>query len=149
MKVYIDADGCPVVGITVDICKAEGIDVTIVCDTSHFFTSGHASVVMVDKGADSADMKIANLAGSGDIVITQDYGLAAMCLAKKCICVSQDGLIYDESNIDSLLLSRHIAKKIRNSGGKLKGPHKRTVQADEKFRSVLLTIIKKQKEGLK
>ena len=146
MKVFIDADGCPVVNITVAICRANGIDVTLVCDTSHHFASGYAKVVTVDKGADSADMALVNLASEGDIVITQDYGLAAMCLAKKCICLSQDGLIYDENNIDSLLLSRHIAKKIRRSGGRLRGPHKRTAQADEDFEAVLNDIISKNKK---
>ena len=91
-------------------------------------------------------MALVNLASEGDIVITQDYGLAAMCLAKKCICLSQDGLIYDENNIDSLLLSRHIAKKIRRSGGRLRGPHKRTAQADEDFEAVLNDIIRKNKK---
>lgn len=146
MKVFIDADGCPVVNITVAICRANGIDVTLVCDTSHYFATDYAKVMTVDKGADSADMALVNLASEGDIVITQDYGLAAMCLAKKCICLSQDGLIYDENNIDSLLLSRHIAKKIRRSGGRLRGPHKRTAQADEDFEAVLNDIIRNNKK---
>ena len=148
MQVYIDADGCPVVEITISICKQRNVPVTIVCDTSHFFSSDYADVVTVDKGSDSADMKVANLATNGDIVITQDYGLAAMCLAKRCICLSQNGMVYDESNIDSLLLSRHIAKKIRRSGGKLKGPHKRTNEENERFKAKLIEILNKfQKEG--
>ena len=148
MQVYIDADGCPVVDIAIDICKQRNIPVTLVCDTSHYFTSDYADVITVDKGPDSADMKVANLASKGDIVITQDYGVAAMCLAKRCICLSQNGLVYDESNIDSLLLSRHIAKKIRRSGGKLKGPHKRTNEENEKFRTKLTQILNLiQKEG--
>lgn len=142
MQVYIDADGCPVVAIAISICEPLGIPVTLVCDTSHEFSGSYATVVTVDKGADSADLKLANLAGRGDIVITQDYGLAAMCLAKKCVCISQDGLVYDESNIDSLLLSRHIAKKIRQGGGRLKGPKKRTAAADEQFRQKLIEIIR-------
>ena len=148
MQVYIDADGCPVVDIAIDICKQRSIPVTLVCDTSHYFTSDYADVITVDKGPDSADMKVANLAYKGDIVITQDYGVAAMCLAKRCICLSQNGLVYDSSNIDSLLLSRHIAKKIRRSGGKLKGPHKRTNEENEKFRAKLTQILNSiQKEG--
>lgn len=143
MQVLIDADGCPVVKLTIEICKAYSIPVTLVCDTSHLFSSDFASVVTVDKGADSADMALVNMALPGDIVVTQDYGLAAMCLAKRCKCLSQDGLEYDSQNIDSLLLSRHIAKKIRKSGGRLKGPHKRSSQADEAFKSKLEEIINK------
>ena len=76
-----------------------------------------------------------------DIVITQDYGLATMCISKKAVVLNQNGMIYTADNIDSLLFSRHIAKKIRNAGGRLKGPSKRTKQQDEDFASVLLSII--------
>ena len=148
MQVLIDADGCPVVRIAVEICKAHGIPVTLVCDTSHIFQQDYAKVITVDKGADSADMRLVNLIDKGDIVITQDYGLAAMCIARKAVCLSQDGLVYDDSNIEALLLSRHISKKIRKSGGRLKGPPKRDKSADIKFRNEFERIIKIQKEGL-
>lgn len=141
MKVFIDADGCPVVSITINICKKYNIPVTIVCDTSHEFNDGYSEVITVSKGADSADFKIVSLACENDIVITQDYGLAAMCLAKKCRVLSQDGMIYSDLNIDSLLMSRHISKKIRNAGGKLKGSSKRTKQQDIDFQNALLKLL--------
>lgn len=141
MKIIIDADGCPVVLITINICKKYNIPVTIVCDTSHEFYDDYAEVITVSKGADSADFKIVSLAFEDDIVITQDYGLAAMCLAKKCRVLSQNGLFYDDSNIDSLLLSRHTAKRIRNSGGRLKGSPKRTKQQDMDFQNALLQLL--------
>lgn len=121
MKVYIDADGCPVVHITVKICRQFNLPVTIVCDTSHIFYDEYADVITVGKGSDSADFKIVSLVSKNDIVITHDYGLAAMCLAKCCNVLNQNGMIYSSSNIDALLLSRHTAKKIRNSGGRLRG----------------------------
>ena len=83
-----------------------------------------------------------NLAGKGDIAITQDYGLAAMCLSRNVFAVNQNGLIYDNNNIDSLLLSRHTAKKIRRSGGRLKGPAKRTKQQDDDFINALTALIR-------
>ncbi len=141
MEVFIDADGCPVVDITVGICRKYCIPVTIVCDTSHLFSSDYAKVITVEKGADSADMAVVNMVSSSDIVITQDYGLAAMCLARRCICLSQNGLVYDSTNIDSLLMSHHIAKKVRRSGGRLKGPHKRTAQQDEDFAARFIEIL--------
>ncbi|MDE6148476.1 MAG: YaiI/YqxD family protein [Ruminococcus sp.] len=141
MKVLIDADGCPVVSITIKLCKKYNILVTIVCDTSHEFYDDYAKVITVSKGADSSDFKIVSLAFENDIVITQDYGLAAMCLAKKCKVLSQDGMFYDNSNIDSLLLSRHTAKKIRNAGGRLKGNPKRTKQQDIDFENALLQLL--------
>ncbi|MGN1133484.1 MAG: YaiI/YqxD family protein [Oscillospiraceae bacterium] len=141
MRIIIDADGCPVTCIAIDLAKQKNIPVVIVCDISHEFSDDYAEVITVDKGADSADFKIANMTNADDIVITQDYGLAAMCLSKKSEVLNQDGMIYTSDNIDSLLLSRHMAKKIRNSGGRLKGPSKRTKQQDKEFISVLLSII--------
>lgn len=141
MRILIDADGCPVTNIAVSTAKSYGLECFIVCDSSHIFSSDYAKVITVDKGADSADMKLVNIAAKGDIAVTQDYGLAAMCLARKVLALDQNGRIYDDSNIDALLLSRHTAKKIRRSGGRLKGPHKRTPQQDEDFKAALTKLI--------
>lgn len=141
MKILIDADGCPVTKIALSLAKEREIPVVIVCDTAHEFNDSYAKIVVVDKGADSADFKLVNLANSGDVVITQDYGLAAMCLSKCANVLNQNGLVYTSDNIDSLLLSRHTAKKIRNSGGRLKGPSKRTKQQDEDFKKALLKFL--------
>lgn len=141
MKILIDADGCPVVKITVDIAKKHNIPVAIICDTAHEFSGDYTQVITVGKGADSADFKLVNMTYEKDIVITQDYGLAAMCLAKKAYVLNQNGLIYTADNIDALLLSRHTAKKIRNAGGRLKGGPKRTKQQDKDFEAALMSII--------
>lgn len=142
MRILIDADGCPVVNIAVNIAEKYDLECIIICDSSHIFRSDYAKVVTVDKGADSSDFKLVNLAEKGDIAITQDYGLAAMCLSRNVFAVSQNGLVYDNDNIDSLLLSRHTAKKIRRSGGRLKGPPKRTKQQDDDFSSALTALVR-------
>jgi hypothetical protein len=137
MEIFIDADGCPVVGITVDFAKKHGIPVTVVCDTSHQISYEGVKTVTVDKGADSADFKLANLIGKGDIAVTQDYGLAAMCLAKNAYALNQNGLVYTDDNIGALLDSRHTAKKIRMSGGRIKGPKKRQNSQNDDFLAAL------------
>ena len=96
------------------------IDCVILCDTSHVFERAGAKTITVSKGNDSVDFALVNMVQAGDIVITQDYGLAAMCLARKAIPVSQDGMVYTGDNIDALLLARHTAKKIRMAGGRQK-----------------------------
>ena len=126
MKILIDADGCPVVDITVQMAKKYHIECFILCDTAHFFEKDGATILTFPKGADSVDFALVNRVSSGDIVVTQDYGLAAMCLSKNAIVISQDGMEYTADNIDAMLLARHTAQKIRNSGGRLKGPKKRT-----------------------
>ena len=133
MTVFIDADGCPVVDITVSLCGKYNIDCVIICDTSHIFNVPGARTVTVEKGSDSADFKLANMIGKNDIAVTQDYGLAAMCLARGARAISQNGLVYNDKNIDELLFSRYVSKKIRLSGGRLKGPSKRRKEQDIKF----------------
>ena len=143
MKIFIDADGCPVVHETINISKQYNIECLIICDTAHVFNTEYAQVIMVDKGADSVDFKLVNMIRPGDIVITQDYGLAAMCLSKNTYVLNQNGLEYANDNISSLLEFRAIAKKARNSGGRLKGPHKRTTENDKAFKNKLISIIEK------
>lgn len=141
MKLLIDADGCPVVDIAVGIAKKHRLECLILCDTSHVFEKEGASTLVFSKGADSVDFALVNIASSGDIVITQDYGLAAMCLSKKALVLNQDGKEYTVENIDGLLSFRHTAKKIRNAGGRLKGPSKRTPAQDEAFKAALNRIL--------
>ena len=141
MKILIDADGCPVVKQATQIAKGNNIEVVIFCDTSHIINSGYAEVVTVSKGADSVDFALVNTVKSGDIVITQDYGLAAMCLARKAIPVSQNGMVYTDKNIDQLLFTRYVSKKIRKAGGRMKGPSKRTPEQDKAFAAALEKLI--------
>lgn len=137
MRVLIDADGCPVVDETVASARRFGVECLILCDTSHSFQRESARTLTFSKGADSVDFALVNLLTPGDLVITQDYGLAAMCLARRGRVLSQDGMEYTADNIDGLLLARHTAKKIRNGGGRLKGTSKRTAGQDAAFQAAL------------
>lgn len=141
MKLLVDADACPVIDLTVREANRRKIPVILVTDTSHVLTGINAQIVTVEKGNDSADFKLVNLVEKGDLVITQDYGLAAMVLAKGGKAINQNGLIYSQQNIDTLLFTRHIAKKVRMSGGHTKGPRKRTKQQDEDFLFALQRIL--------
>lgn len=118
MRVFIDADGCPVVGCAIRVAKRFGIPVLLLCDTAHEFTREGAQTITVSKGADSADFALVNLLHPGDAVVTQDYGLAAMCLARGALPIHQDGKRYTAENVDALLLARHTAKKsgVREGG---------------------------------
>ncbi len=145
MKIFIDADGCPVVDQTISLARKYEVECVIICDTAHIFKREGASTVVVEKGADSVDFKLVNMLSRGDIAVTQDYGLAAMCLARGATPINQNGLIYNDKNIDELLFSRYVSKKVRQSGGRLKGPSKRTKEQDEKFVKVLEELLKKMK----
>lgn len=137
MKIYIDADGCPVVKNTLKIAKEFHILCVIICDTAHQIEHENAETIVVDKGADSVDFCLVNLIQKGDIAVTQDYGLAAMCLSKRAIVLDQDGKEYTNENISGLLEFRAVSKKIRQSGGRLKGIPKRTISQDIAFEQAL------------
>ena len=134
MTIYIDADACPVTRIAERIAEKHGIPVTLLCDTNHILTSEYSTVKTIGAGADAVDIALINLCQRGDIVITQDYGVAALALGKGARAIHQSGRWYTDDNIDSLLMERHLAKKARRSGKHhLKGPTKRTEEDDRRF----------------
>lgn len=141
MRILIDADGCPVVRQAVDIAKENKIEAIIFCDTSHIISSDYASVITVSKGADSVDFALVNRVKAGDIVITQDYGLAAMVLSKGGVPITQNGMVISDSNLTLLLTTRHESKKARMAGAHLKGPKKRTNDNDIAFCNALKALI--------
>lgn len=143
MQILIDADGCPVVDIAVKLARQNNIPCLILCDTSHIIEKPGAVTLVLSKGADSVDFALVNRVQKGDIVVTQDYGLAAMCLAKRALPINQDGREYTGENIDALLLARYTAKKVRSAGGRIKGPAKRREAQDKAFEEKLKNLIEK------
>ena len=98
MRVLIDADGCPVVNETISVSRRAGAECLILCDTAHHFEREGARTLTVSKGADSVDFALVNLVQAGDVVVTQDYGLAAMCLARGARILNQDGMEYTDAD---------------------------------------------------
>ena len=132
--IYIDADACPVTHIAEEIARRHGIPVTILCDTNHVMYSDYSTVKLIGAGADAVDLALINLCKAGDIVITQDYGVAALALGKGALAVHQSGKCFTDDNIGGLLMDRHLSKKARRSGKHhLKGPAKRTEEDDRRF----------------
>ena len=147
LKVLIDADGCPVVDIVVRICRHYKISCLLLCDTSHEFCREGVTTLIFDKGTDSVDYALANRVSSGDLVVTQDYGLASLCLARGASVLHQDGWEYTAENIDALLLSRYEARKQRASGGRLKGLRKRTHSQNAAFEAALHKLLQTAVQG--
>lgn len=143
MRIYVDADACPVVKITEQVACKYGLPVTLLCDTNHILTSDYSEVRVIGAGADAVDLALINLCQSGDIVVTQDYGVAAMALGKKTYPIHQNGWQYTAENIGRLLMERHMVKKARRSKKKvhLKGPARRTEENDDKFAAGLSHLI--------
>ena len=147
MKVLIDADACPVVDIAVALCKEFHIQCILLCDTAHELHREGVCTLVFDKGTDSVDFALVNRVDPGDIVVTQDYGLASMCLAKRARVLHQDGWEYSQDNISGLLEQRHAAKKYRAAGSRTKGPAKRRPEQDQSFRLALRAVFQQTVQG--
>ena len=148
MRIYIDADACPVTAITERIARDRSVPVTLLCDTNHSLHSDYSTVMVVGAGADAVDLALVNLCQRGDIVVTQDYGLAALALGKGAKAIHQSGMWYTDENIDSLLMERHLANKARRSGrSHWKGPARRTKEDDRRFAESLERLLETIKQG--
>ena len=142
MKVYVDADACPVTRIAEQVAKEHGIPVVLLCDTNHVLSSEYSEIRVIGAGADAVDIALINLCQRGDIVVTQDYGVAALALGKGAKAIHQSGRWYTDENIDGLLMERHMAKVARRkSKNHLKGPAKRTEADDRRFEESFRQLI--------
>jgi uncharacterized protein len=144
MKIYVDADACPVKDIIISEGTNAGIPIILVTSFSHFSSADQPSgveTIYVDSGADAADYRIMKLAGKGDIIVTQDYGLASLGLAKGCTVLHHNGYSYTHDNIDQLLQSRYLSAMARKSGKRTKGPKPFTSEDREKFREHFQMIL--------
>jgi len=142
MRIIVDADACPGRTIIEKLGKEHKLDVIMYCDLNHVLNSDYSIIKYVDSGFQSVDMAVANEAKTKDIVVTQDFGVAAMVLGKKAYAISPKGYIYDDENIDRLLFERHMSQKVRRSGGKTANPKKRSREDDERLQKNLLKLIK-------
>lgn len=142
MHIYVDADACPVKDAVLRVAREVKLPVTMLIDTSHELRGEGFSVITVGKGPDAVDLKLMNLAVKGDVVVTQDYGLAALALGKGCRAINQNGLVYSGENIDFLLAERHNSAKLRRAGGKSGKQKKRTSQQNELFEKNFRLLIR-------
>ena len=141
LKILVDADACPrpVLQICRSVGHQYGIPVWTVASFNHNITSDHH--VVVGNDPQEVDIKVINLTEAGDVVVTQDWGLAAMVLSKGARCLTPNGREYRPDRIDFLLEEREAKAKIRRAGGRTRGPKKRTGEDDKRFEACLLRII--------
>ncbi|GGG18976.1 UPF0178 protein [Lysinibacillus alkalisoli] len=133
IHVLIDADACPVTDIVIRVSSDYEIEPILFCDTSHRIERENVKTITVDKGRDAVDFALLETLTPNDIVVTQDYGLAAMALAKRGFAIDQNGREFTNENIDSLLYTRFVGQQIRQAGGRTKGPKKRKKENNSAF----------------
>lgn len=144
MKIYVDADACPVKDIIITEGTKAKIPVILVTSFSHFSNAEQPSgveTIYVDSGADAADYRIMKLAEKDDLIVTQDYGLASLGLAKGCTVLHHTGYTYTNENIDQLLQTRYLSAMARKSGKRTKGPKPFTSEDREKFKELFIKAI--------
>ena len=141
--ILVDADACPVVRQVEDAARKYALPMTLLCDEHHLMHSEYAQVRHVSSGADAVDIALMNLCKRGDIVVTQDYGVAAMALGKGAYAMHHSGKQYTNDNIDMMLMERHLAKKARRASGKhhLRGPAKFTDEDKQHFAAAFESLI--------
>ena len=142
MRIIVDADACPGKSFIEKAARENDIEVIMFCDLNHVINSDYSSIKYIDSGFQKVDMAVANECRENDIVITQDFGVAAMALGKKAFAIGTKGHIYDNNNIDKLLFERHLSSKIRRAGGRTFSPKKRSPEDDKRLYSNLVKIIK-------
>ena len=118
MQIFVDADACPVVDIVETIAEKYNISTTLLCDTNHILYSDYSDVIVVGAGVDAVDYKLISICHKGDVVVSQDYGVAAMALGKGAYAIHQSGKWYTDENIDRMLMERHLNKKARRGSAK-------------------------------
>jgi uncharacterized protein YaiI (UPF0178 family) len=141
MKILVDADACPVTSIVIRLARKRGIPVVLVTDDSHVMRSDYAEVITVGQGADAVDLALINRTGPGDVVVTHDYGVAALALGRKAFAIHQNGMRYTDENIDGLLSERHEARKARRAGRRAGGFRKRTEEEDREFEKAFSALL--------
>ncbi|MCR4716700.1 MAG: YaiI/YqxD family protein [Lachnospiraceae bacterium] len=147
MRIYVDADACPVVSIVEQVARQYNIPVTLLTDTNHVLSSDYSDVKVIGAVADAVDFALISMLekDANDIVFTQDYGVAAMALGKNAFAIHQSGKWYTNENIDQMLMERHLAKKPRRGKSKnhLKGPKKRIEVDDMRFKESFEKMVRK------
>lgn len=143
LMILVDADACPVVAQVETVAMRHGLPVTLLCDEHHVLTSTYSQVRYISSGADAVDIALMNLCRAGDVVVTQDYGVAAMALGRGAYAIHHRGNRYTDDNIDMLLAERHAAGKARRMSGKhhLRGPARFTQEDRKRFEAAFEALV--------
>lgn len=142
-EIILDADACPksVRNICGELAALHGWEMVTVASFKHNIEGTHKHITVGDE-SQAVDLALLNHAKKGDIVVTQDWGLAAMVMGKGVLSLSPWGKIYREDKMDFLLEERHTKAKVRRGGGRTRGPAARTPEDDIRFRRALETLMK-------
>ncbi|HET7657948.1 MAG TPA: YaiI/YqxD family protein [Bacillales bacterium] len=141
VTVYVDADACPVKEEISETCKLYSVDIFFIASYAHVSNQSDERWIFVDSERESVDLYIVNHATSGDIVITQDHGLASLLTDRGIQVLSPRGEKFSESEMDHTLFKRYLSAKQRRAGSRVKGPRKMTDHDRRRFQEALKRIL--------
>ncbi|MGP3777811.1 YaiI/YqxD family protein [Halanaerobium saccharolyticum] len=144
MRILVDGDGCPVISIVTEVAAAMDIELIVYTDLNHQHQLDYGTLKVVDQGFQSVDMVLCNNIEAGDLVITSDYGLAALSLSRKAKVLGFSGREFTDQNIERLLAKRHRQFKERKRSGRHTSHKKRTEADDQRFKNKLLKLLNKK-----
>lgn len=143
MKILVDGDGCPVISLITETAAKNNLKLIVYTDLNHHYQLEYGSLKMVDQGFQAVDMVLYNNIEAGDLVITSDYGLAALALSAEAAVLGFSGREFTEDNIKGLLAQRHLEFKARKRRGRHTKHKKRSEADNKKFIANLKRIIKR------
>ena len=142
---FIDADACPVTREAIAAARSRSLPVVLVANHSQnlgrYAGRTGVEILQVASGRDSADFAMVPRLHPGDIVVTNDTGLAAMALSRGCRVLSPRGREYSTYTIDAELAVRHAEQRHRRAGGRTGGPAPFTEEDREHFRESLQRVL--------
>ncbi|MGL5574751.1 MAG: YaiI/YqxD family protein [Sarcina sp.] len=145
MRIIVDGDGCPGMNLIEKVARAEDVELIVYSTVDHNINLNYGMVKRVDAGFQSVDMYVMNETKKNDVVISQDFGVAAMVLGKKAFAVSPKGMVYTNDNIERLLFERHLSAKARKAGLRGKNTSKRTKEDDMRFYESVKRVVREAK----
>ena len=150
LRILVDADACPVVRQVESVARQMALPVILLCDEHHLLRSDYAQVRCVSSGADAVDIALMNLCRRGDVVVTQDYGVAAMALGRGAHAIHHSGKQYTNDNIDMMLMERHMARKARRASSRhhLHGPSRFTDADRQRFTVAFAALLRSLTEEM-
>lgn len=149
LTVLVDADACPVKQEVITVCREMGARAVLVASYDHILGEfgGDVEIVQVDRADQSVDLYIANRLGKGDVLITQDFGLAALGLSRGAAVLSNRGQEYRPETIDFLLERRHESARKRRGGARSKGPRAFSGEDRQSFLHALTKVLLRLQEN--
>ena len=142
-NVLVDADACPVPvrRLIERTASRHQLRLVFFTDENHELFPEYGEVRRVAQGHDAVDYALLSKVSPGDIVVTQDYGLAALVMSRRAYVIHPSGMIYSSHNIDQLLMERHLAGRARMAGERIRSSKKKSGKNDLKFADQLTILL--------